>query len=301
MIVKGGAYFTQNNNTIILGSLDIDTGAIIGGSTSYYMRGAGTSLYIKSGGKDLKRMQFDGSNGAYTFMDDITLSNDGIFMYGAGNSINFNGKKINVKRFYQWDGNAFTMNLTGTDTIKVTQEFRLYNSVTFTGNPVIYSSIYTSKECCKANNGTPTIYPTVTNGVTTNNGYVCCVKQNCGCNVACKWSPIFQPIYLPLNSTKQDIYMEFIKEDGSLGVTTPDGSHCLTGPNKYTEKAPNITDPYTGEVGYACQLNEYGLNNLSNSVGKGSLFAFYNDRYVSLTSCFADGSGPSAGNIVLVQ
>ena len=140
LIIKGGAYFTQNNNTIILGSLDIDTGAIIGGSTSYYMRGAGTSLYIKSGGKDLKRMQFDGSNGAYTFMDDITLSNDGIFFYGAGNSVNFNGKKINVKRFYQWDGNAFTMNLTGTDTIKVTQEFRLYNSVTFTGNPVIYFS-----------------------------------------------------------------------------------------------------------------------------------------------------------------
>lgn len=142
--------------------------------------------------------------------------------------------------------------------------------------PITNTSIYANKECCKANNGFPTIYSTMATDtmgekIITNTGYVCCTtndpKGNCGCNVACKWSPIFQPIYLPLNSTKQDIYMEFIKEDGSLGVTTPDGSHCLTGPNKYTEKAPNITDPYTGEIGYACRVTQNGLKdlNLGNS------------------------------------
>jgi len=132
------------------------------------------------------------------------------------------------------------------------------------GNPVIYSSIYTSKECCKANNGTPTIYPTVTNGVTTNNGYVCCVKQNCGCNVACKWKLIFSPIQIPSNSTSpNDSYMEFIKEDGSLGVTTPDGSHCLISDQQYTIPTPGITDPYSGEVGFACKLTQNGLYDLA--------------------------------------
>ncbi|MFZ4796988.1 MAG: PKD domain-containing protein [Bacteroidia bacterium] len=138
LIVKAGARFTQHNNTIISGSLDIDSAAIVAGSTQYYMRGAGAGLYVKSGNRDLRRMQFDGSNGQYTFMDDVTLSSDGLYMYGAGNSINFNGKKVNVYNFYQWDGNVFSMNLTGTDTIKVKREFRIYSSVNITGNPVIY-------------------------------------------------------------------------------------------------------------------------------------------------------------------
>jgi hypothetical protein len=138
LIVQAGAYYTQNNETYIGRNLDLDSAANISGATSYYMRGSTTGLYVKSGKRDLRRMQFDGSNGQYTFMDDITLSADGIFMYGAGNSINFNGKKINVYRFYQWDGNAFTMDLTGTDTIKVKNEFRIYSSVNMIGNPVIY-------------------------------------------------------------------------------------------------------------------------------------------------------------------
>ena len=133
------------------------------------------------------------------------------------------------------------------------------------GNPVIYESIYTSKECCKANNGTPTIYPTVENGVTTNNGYVCCVKQNCGCNVACKWKLVFSPIQIPSNSANpnDNSYMEFIKEDGSLGVTTPDGSHCPIGTPPFTIPTPGITDPYSGEVGVACKLTSNGLYDLA--------------------------------------
>lgn len=131
------------------------------------------------------------------------------------------------------------------------------------GNPIIYESVYTSKECCKANNGISTIYPTVTNDITTNNGYVCCVKQKCGCNVACKWKLIFQPILLPLNSVNQDKYMEFIKQDGTLGVTTPDGSHCLIGEQQYTIPTPGITDPYSGEVGFACKLTQNGLYDLA--------------------------------------
>ena len=57
--------------------------------------------------------------------------------------------------------------------------------------------------------------------------------------------------------------MEFIKEDGSLGVVTPDGSHCLIGSQQFTSAVPNVTDPYTGEVGYACKLSQNGLNDLA--------------------------------------
>jgi hypothetical protein len=56
-------------------------------------------------------------------------------------------------------------------------------------------------------------------------------------------------------------YLQFQKEDGSLGAVTPDGSHC---PQLiYTELAPNIKDPYTGEVGVACRLTQAGLQDLA--------------------------------------
>lgn len=138
LIVKAGASFTQSNQTIIAGSLDLDSAANIAGSTQYYMRGTGTGLYIKSGNRDLKRIQFDGNNGNYTFMDNAIFSNDGIFMYGSGNTINFNAKKINAYRFYSWTGSPITIDLTGTDTIFVKNEFRVYNNSTVIGNPVIY-------------------------------------------------------------------------------------------------------------------------------------------------------------------
>ena len=141
-----------------------------------------------------------------------------------------------------------------------------YDKSVIPNKPITNTSIYVTKECCKANLGFPTIYSTMGNNTIINTGYVCCTtsdpKGNCGCNVACKWSPIFQPILLPLNGVEQANYMEFIKEDGSLGVTTPDGSHCLIGQAKFTEPTPGITDPYTGEVGYACKLTQNGIEDL---------------------------------------
>jgi hypothetical protein len=127
------------------------------------------------------------------------------------------------------------------------------------GNPLVNSSIYTTKECCKANNGFPTIYSTMNRNMVVNTGYVCCQTNRadgiCGCNIACKWKLIYEPITLSNVN-----YLQFIKPDGSLGLVTPDGSHC---PNGYSELAPNITDPYTSEVGVACRLNRVGLEDLA--------------------------------------
>ncbi|MDP1725882.1 MAG: HYR domain-containing protein [Bacteroidota bacterium] len=138
LIVKAGARFSHNNHAYVYGSLDIDSAAIYTGTTQYYMRGTGTGLYIKSGNRDLRRIQFDGNNGQYTFMDDAIFSSDGIFMYGNGNNINFNGKKIKAYHFYHWDGNPITINLTGTDTVFVKGQYRIYSSANVIGNPVIY-------------------------------------------------------------------------------------------------------------------------------------------------------------------
>ena len=135
-------------------------------------------------------------------------------------------------------------------------------------NPILTTSIYGTKECCVANQGIPTIYSNVVNGVVNNTGYVCCTTKICGCNVACKWLPLFEPIMLPVLQNgvyqPQDAYLQFIKADGSLGVTTPDGSNCLRGGPQLTIPTPNVTDPFTGEVGYACKLTQNGLNDLTS-------------------------------------
>ena len=144
-----------------------------------------------------------------------------------------------------------------------------YYKYSIDGNPLPTpnSSIYATKECCKSRQGIPTIYSIMENDNLINTGYVCCMTKdpsgNCGCNVACKWLPIYQPILLPLDSTRQSTYMVFIKEDGTLGVTTPDGSNCLIGKTRFTIPTPGITDPYTGEVGYACKLTQNGIEDLA--------------------------------------
>jgi hypothetical protein len=127
-------------------------------------------------------------------------------------------------------------------------------------NPIVNGSIYTTKECCKANGGFPTIYSTMNGNKVKNTGYVCCqtnrVDGICGCNVACQWSLIFDPLLLDGVN-----YLQFQKEDNSLGIVTPDGSHC---PHAgYTDLAPNIKDPYTGEIGFACRLSQKGLEDLA--------------------------------------
>lgn len=153
-----------------------------------------------------------------------------------------NGNLLFVYNTYNVDGNVIYDNLS---------------------NKITNTSQYGTKECCTANLGVPTIYSEVTNDVVLNTGYVCCKTQKCGCWVACKWLPVFDPILLPIPpagvTIVQDKYLEFIKDDGSIGVTTPDGSNCLS---SYTIATPNINDPYTGEIGFGCKLTTVGVNDL---------------------------------------
>jgi hypothetical protein len=121
------------------------------------------------------------------------------------------------------------------------------------GVPVLLNSIYSTKECCHSFNGTPFINIEVINGVTVNSGYVCCDGSGkCGCTLACGWEAS------PLANNG---FIDFIKEDGSNTIISPDGCNCLS---NYSIPIPNILDPYTNNIGYACKLTSLGLTDILN-------------------------------------
>ncbi len=156
------------------------------------------------------------------------------------------------------------------------------------GSPVLNQTPYTNKSCCVAIGGIPTIYSQVSLGHVINTGYICCDSSGrCGCSVACKWISNLTPILLPQLSISysgsQSSFLEFTKEDGSKGVTTPDGCNCLT---NYTIKVPNILDPYTGEVGYGCELTPLGVQDLSLGQN-GVIYTTYSERNNGTLSCFS--------------
>lgn len=129
-------------------------------------------------------------------------------------------------------------------------------------NPLITSFI--DKQCCTTSNGKSNFvetYDPVSNQI--NSGYYCCVvtSNKCGCNISCDWV-LDDKIFIPLTATTGDYYCKFktIYGYGSEVVVTSDGSHC---PATWTTPIPNITDPYTGLVGYGCKITSAGLTNFS--------------------------------------
>jgi len=141
--------------------------------------------------------------------------------------------------------------------------------------PILRSSIYASKECCTKFNGTPFPYMEVVDGITVNSGYVCCTSNGkCGCTISCKWIP---------TTTPYNGYLDFIREDGSHSIVTPDGCNC---PKFYTTKVPNVTDPYTNEIGVACKLTPTGLSDLQNP--NSEIISFFKQKANGTISC--DGS-----------
>lgn len=111
------------------GTIDLDPTANLDWWTNLNLSSTQAGQYdIDAGGRDFKRIQFDGSNynTEYNFIDDVVASSDGIFMYA--NKINFNGHGVDVYRFYSWTGGEVWMDLTGTDTVFVDYEFRMYPS-----------------------------------------------------------------------------------------------------------------------------------------------------------------------------
>jgi hypothetical protein len=162
------------------------------------------------------------------------------------------------------------------------------NVYTNNGNPVYNQTNYTTQQCCKAIGGIPALYGQYTNNVLTNNGYVCCNKSGkCGCHIACKWTVSNTPIVITSSLARDSsppMYLNFIKPDGSNVVVSPDGCNCIG--LGLTISVPNIEDPFTGEVGYACQLTQQGLADLA--LGTSSyIYQTYRARSLGGIGCTA--------------
>jgi hypothetical protein len=155
-------------------------------------------------------------------------------------------------------------------------------------NPVLNSTTFANPECCSIANGIPFLIDEYNGRDIVNSGYVCCNRTGkfCGCIISCKWLLSSQLVSLPeLSETysgPQAQYLQFIKEDGTLAVVTPDGCNCL---QPYSIRVPNILDPYTGQIGYGCQITQEGLNEISNGY-LNELSNFYFGRNTGSISCF---------------
>lgn len=127
--------------------------------------------------------------------------------------------------------------------------------------PILSTSIFIDRKCCTALNGISS-YNDVVNSSTNEilSGYACCHAGNCGCSLACNW-------YLTntLIKIEGSDYLDFrtLFGNGQHKVTSPDASNC---PTRWTTAIPNITDPYTGDIGFGCKVNSTGLSEFNTMV-----------------------------------
>lgn len=132
--------------------------------------------------------------------------------------------------------------------------------------PILNASFYTTTGCCTTNGGTPWYYVTSNENVAQNNGYICCkptaipTDSKCGCFISCSWSAETIPYIL---LTTGETFILFKKPNGQRSLVTPDGCNCLS---QYSSPVPNITDPYTGDVGYGCRLTQLGSTDIALGV-----------------------------------
>jgi hypothetical protein len=92
---------------------------------------------------------------------------------------------------------------------------------------------------------------------------------------------IILPILGP--QSQQSSYLRFKDLDGSDHVVMPDGCNCIG--NGYTIPIPNILDPFTNQIGTACQLTQLGLSDLTNNGQNGNIYSFYYNKVNGNTSC----------------
>ena len=158
------------------------------------------------------------------------------------------------------------------------------------GNPVPNNTYFTPQACCKSIGGTPYLYNATNNaGAVITTGYVCCDNTgNCGCTISCKWIVNLTPISLPPHSSSysgpQQKYLTFTRPDGGISIVTPDGCNCMS---QYTIPVPNITDPNTGEVGYACQLTDLGVADILSGVNS-MIYYFYEQKKLGNIDCYTN-------------
>ncbi len=148
------------------------------------------------------------------------------------------------------------------------------------GNPILLSTNYVSKACCSSFGGTPVLYNEIgTEQQLISSGYICCNNTgNCGCTYACNW--IIKP-YVIYSEIKEEKYLDFITQDGTHSVVSPDGCNCIA---NYTIPVPDVKDPYTGIIGIGCQLTRLGIIDLDSGIN-GVMYNTYMLRNDKKLSC----------------
>ena len=167
----------------------------------------------------------------------------------------------------------------------------------------IKQSPFVSQECCDTLVNGYSYYaedyviipPKVKDGESTwelyNSGYVCCtsqglikdvVKGGCGCSISCQWilaGPSLSDMWPDNNS----LYLKFIDPDGNPRlVNKADSCFC---PRKYTSPVV-ITDPFTGEEGYACKLIDIGTEIMSaNPTTNNIIYKIFEQRASEVINC----------------
>jgi hypothetical protein len=121
------------------------------------------------------------------------------------------------------------------------------------GNPILYTTMFIDPTCCNMELSEPYYYnefnQTNNGPELVNSGYICCQSINqCGCRVTCRWT-LSNTQTVTINGNQ---YLSFIDELGNNRVVSQDGKNCFT---TYTTSVNNITDPYTNQVGFGCQVN----------------------------------------------
>ncbi len=161
-----------------------------------------------------------------------------------------------------------------------------YNQYDINGNLLSNPrpSIYINPDCCSVFNGESELYTEYDiNNVVTNIGYICCVKrpETCGCFITCKWVMTTTNINaLPIISG--DKYLVFKTPDNKNHVVSPDGCNCIT---NLTTPVPNITDPYTGEIGFGCKVTSNGLIDLGYPLANQLMYNTYLERNSGTIGC----------------
>lgn len=166
------------------------------------------------------------------------------------------------------------------------------------GNPIYYQSKFIDPVCCVGN--IPYHYNEVVGTgtpndpyVVYNSGYICCSSNSnkCGCFVCCNWRIDDKT---PTVNIGGNTYLVFKTETNENRVVSQDGTNCV---NRYTTKI-QITDPYTNEVGFGCQVTTLGLNdiNQTNSVIKTT----YEERATKKVDCCSEPVEPKPVNVNFV-
>jgi hypothetical protein len=145
------------------------------------------------------------------------------------------------------------------------------------GSPSFTKTFFISTECCSSIGGLPFLIQEYEGSTLINTGYSCCYDGGkCGCKLTCNWSAL--PTALVLDGNP---YIQFQTPQGQNRVVTPDGCHCVA---SLSAPTPNVTDPYTGQVGVGCQLTALGVTDIQSGSGS-EILQYYQDRVNGVIPC----------------